>query len=122
MLLTALSSVVLYFAQAAPDAAQPPAPPKLERVVVPSEKIDTSLTTTPEVKGKTVSPLVVTPQVKPQASAQVQRNTVVCHTEPVLGSMFPKKICATQGEIAERRANDQEQLREWTALRPYKAN
>ena len=47
---------------------------------------------------------------------------VVCHSEPVLGSMFPKKVCASRQAIAERRDQDQAELRKWTALRPGVSN
>ena len=47
---------------------------------------------------------------------------VVCHSEPVLGSMFPKKVCASRGALAERRDQDQADLRKWTALRPGVSN
>ncbi|HEX5263351.1 MAG TPA: hypothetical protein VFW13_07480, partial [Phenylobacterium sp.] len=70
--------------------------------------------------GKTVSPVVVTPI--PQPTFEAKKNTVVCHDEQVLGSMFPKKVCATETQRAERRSEDQEQLRQWTALKPYKSN
>lgn len=109
-MLIALTAAIVYFAQGAPDTAQPPAatqaPTPAEAAAAPN--------------GKTVSPLTVSPQAKPKP--QVSKNTVVCHEEPVLGSHFPKKICATVAQFDERRAQDQEQLREWVALRPYKAN
>jgi|GEM_PF-2440701 len=49
-------------------------------------------------------------------------NEVLCHEELPMGSRFKVKICATRRQYAERRQFDQEQLREWTALRPYKGN
>ncbi|HEY3948340.1 hypothetical protein [Phenylobacterium sp.] len=102
-MLFALGVAVAFLTQAAPDAAQPPAaalPP------VPAAS----------PAGKTVSPLVVTPQAKP--TVKVEQNTYVCHREKVLGSMFPKKVCATKAQISERRAEDQEQVREWVRVRP----
>ncbi|MBS0332464.1 MAG: hypothetical protein JSS35_06835 [Proteobacteria bacterium] len=120
VLLTALTSVVLYFAQAAPESAPAPAAPVISRVVTPGDGASAPLSVTASVKPREVSPLVVTPEAKP--NTEVTKNTVVCRTEPVLGSLFPKKICATREAREERRNLDQEQLREWTALRPYKSN
>lgn len=107
MLLLLSAATVVYFAQAAPEAAQaPPSPSPAEAAAAPN--------------GKTVSPLTVTPGLKP--NIDVRKNTVVCHEEPVLGSHFPKKVCATQAQLDQRTREDQEQVREWQALRPYKAN
>jgi hypothetical protein len=45
---------------------------------------------------------------------------VVCHREPVLGSLFPKEVCARREDIAERRRADQKYVRDSQALRPWK--
>jgi hypothetical protein len=50
---------------------------------------------------------------KKQAEADKDPNEVLCHSEPVLGSLFPAKICATRRELAERRRNDQEVARKF---------
>jgi hypothetical protein len=130
--LFALTAAAFLFAQAtpgaaqadaAPAAAQPAAGPKLTKAApAPEGASDTPLVVTPSVKSKTVSPLVVTPQVQPQTNAEVQKSTVVCRTEPVLGSMFPKKVCATKGELKDRRDQDQAEVRKMQALRPYVSN
>ncbi|HEY3951303.1 hypothetical protein [Phenylobacterium sp.] len=121
-MLLALTAAAVLFAQATPDAA-PAAGPKLTKAAPAPEGVsDTPLVVTPSVKSKTVSPLVVTPQVKPQTSAEVQKSTVVCRTEPVLGSMFPKKVCATKAELKDRRDQDQAEVRKMQALRPYVSN
>ncbi|MFI4965087.1 MAG: hypothetical protein ACHP9T_06940 [Caulobacterales bacterium] len=88
------------FAQAAPSAAQAPAA--------------RTASGTPNV----VAPVTVERKRAPDAAAK----EVVCHTEPVLGSLFPKKICASREAFAERRREDQEQLREWSAIKPLKSN
>ena len=59
------------------------------------------------VTGKKVSPGAPDPK------------EIVCHREPVLGSLFPKEICARREDIAERRRQDQKDTREATNLRPY---
>jgi hypothetical protein len=38
-------------------------------------------------------------------------NQVVCHSETVMGSLFPKKVCASRGALAERERSDQAQVR-----------
>ena len=35
---------------------------------------------------------------------------IVCHTEYVTGSMFPKKTCRSEREIADRRAEERENI------------
>src|SRR6202000_2856612 len=50
------------------------------------------------------------------------QNEVVCRSETVLGTLFPKRFCATRGEMAERTRQDQDQLRKDTSLRPYDIN
>jgi hypothetical protein len=40
----------------------------------------------------------------------------------VLGSLFPKEICAKREDIAQRRREDQQYVRETQALRPFKSN
>jgi hypothetical protein len=128
MLLNALTSVVLFFAQAAPGAATPPAadPPheaaRISRVVVTSGSPETPLTSTAEVKDKTVSPLVVTPRQQRELQDEIAKRQLICHTEPVIGSLFPKKICATKEELADRTATDQAEVRKAQALRPYQSN
>lgn len=103
-MLLALTAAVI-FAQAAPDAAQPPA---ALQAPAPAEAAASN--------GRTVSPLTVAPLPKPKV--EVARDTVVCRTEPTLGSLFPKKVCMTKGQMDERRRVDQENVREWTRPPP----
>ncbi|MBS0332621.1 MAG: hypothetical protein JSS35_07625, partial [Proteobacteria bacterium] len=42
--------------------------------------------------GPTASPLTVTP--RPTDKVEVQKRRLICHDEQVLGTLFPKKICA----------------------------
>jgi len=67
--------------------------------------------------GTAVSPVTVTP--KPSEKVDVAKRTLVCQSEQVLGTMFPKKVCATKEELADRRAFDQAETRKAQALRPY---
>ena len=52
-----------------------------------------------------VSPLTVTG--KKQVEADKDPNETICHSENVIGSRFPKKVCATRRELAERKQQDQ---------------
>ena len=89
----AFAAIVLFF-QAAPAAT--PVPAK----------------TAPAAEtGHAVSGVTVT--AKTPKSEEAAQNTVVCHSEPVLGSLFPKKVCATVRETADRKKNDQEVARDF---------
>jgi hypothetical protein len=57
--------------------------------------------------SNSVAPLTVTS--RKQQSGDLDPNQVTCHSEPVLGSLFPKKVCATRREASERKQNDQQQ-------------
>jgi hypothetical protein len=57
--------------------------------------------------SNSVAPLTVTS--RKQQSGDLDPNQVTCHSEPVLGSLFPKKVCATRRETSERKQNDQQQ-------------
>jgi hypothetical protein len=94
-----LTASILFF-QAAPTAVTTAA---------------TAASAAPPAAGS-VSPLTVTGK---KADAEKQ---VVCHSEPVLGSLFPKTVCASRQAQAERTRDDQEQVREMTALKPFKSN
>jgi hypothetical protein len=91
----AILAATVLFAQAAPAAT--PAPP-----------------TAPA--GNTVSPATVTGK----KASTVDPKQVVCRREAVLGTLFPKEVCATRQEMTERTRLDQQQTREATNLRPYK--
>ena len=45
---------------------------------------------------------------------------MICHKEPVIGSLFPKEVCARRDEIAERRRVDQATTRNAQAQRPWR--
>jgi hypothetical protein len=62
----------------------------------------------------TVTPAVVNGKKAPDP------NQVICRSEPVLGTLFPKKTCATRAELADRAAQDQKATREATSIRPYR--
>jgi hypothetical protein len=94
-------AAAILLAQAAPALAQTDAPSP------PPAKV-----------GKDVGGVTVTgKKVAPGAPDQKE---IVCHREPVLGSLFPKEICARREDIAERRRVDQQNTREATNLRPYR--
>jgi hypothetical protein len=111
-MLGALFTVAALFAQAAPDSAPAASPP------ASTAPATATASTPPPAHG--VSGVTVT--AKPKAKGDVDQKEVVCHSEAVLGSMFPKKVCASRGDIAERRNVDQAEVRRWTALRPGVGN
>jgi len=94
MFTATLAATILFF-QAAPAAAPAPTP-----VNAPAPD-----------PNRTVSGVTVTGKTK--QSEEAAQNVVVCHNEPVLGSMFPKKVCATVRENKERQRNDQEAARDF---------
>lgn len=63
--------------------------------------------------GKTVSPLVVTPQAKPNRRQAANPDEVICQNEVPVGSRFPVKVCAKRSEFAERTRQQQELIRDW---------
>jgi hypothetical protein len=71
----------------------------------------------PATAGKNLGGVTVTG--KKVAPGAPDPKEVVCHREPVLGSLFPKEVCARREDIAERRRVDQQTTRETQALRPY---
>jgi hypothetical protein len=99
-MISALLIAAAMFAQAAPASdPSPPAPPAAQ-------------------SPKDLSGVTVTAKKK----TDVDQKEVVCHSEAVLGSMFPKKVCASREAFAERRNVDQAEVRRWTALRPGSSN
>lgn len=66
--------------------------------------------------SSTVSPVTVASK---RASSKGDGSEMVCRTEPVLGTLFPKRICARRDEVAARTRLDQKEVREMTNLRPY---
>jgi hypothetical protein len=93
--------------QAAPVAAQTDAPYPAAAVPSPPPATASKNVGGVTVTGKKVSPGAPDPK------------EIVCHREPVLGSLFPKEVCARREDIAERRRLDQATTRETQALRPY---
>ena len=112
-MLTVLIAAAI-FAQATPAAG--PSPEDSPAVVIGPR---TPAAAAPN--GKTVSPLIIEPDAKAPAP-DIKKYTLVCHDEPVLGTLFPKKICATQAQINDRRDIDQDTVRKMQALRPGKSN
>jgi hypothetical protein len=41
---------------------------------------------------------------------KVNKEGLICHSEPVLGSRIPKKVCSTPAEAADRAQQDQMML------------
>ncbi|THD65049.1 hypothetical protein [Phenylobacterium sp.] len=107
-MLSALFVAGAMLAQAQPFPAGPPeaAPPPAPAAAAQS--------------GKTVSPLVIAPDTTDKPAPSLKKYVLVCRDEAVLGTLFPKKVCATQAQFAERQREDQKEVREWQALRPYK--
>ena len=125
-MLSALAAIVI-LAQATPDAAasavsvKPPTRVAATRsAVAPAPAAD--FTTSAEIKDKTVSPVTVSPETQRKLKDEVAKRELVCTNEKVIGSLFPKQVCATKEEFAERRAYDQAELKRAQALRPYKVN
>ena len=106
-MLTALIAAAI-FAQAAPAAG--PSPDDSRVVAAGSSGSNAA------PGGKTVSPLLIAPVAKPSAS-DIQKYTMVCHNETVLGSMFPKKVCASQAQSTERRDIDQAAVRQMEVIK-----
>jgi hypothetical protein len=98
-MISAILAAAVLFAQAAPASA-PPA------------------SAAPPTSGKDVSPVVVTGK-RPSTDIGDGKE-VICHDEKVLGTLFPKKICARREDVLDRKRADQAELRRNTALRPWK--
>jgi len=63
--------------------------------------------TPPAAATDTVSPATVTAAPK---AAPANKPRVVCRTEPVTGSMFPKKTCYTTDDMAQRKQDERANL------------
>jgi hypothetical protein len=61
--------------------------------------------------GHAVSGVTVTG--KQALTDEQAANAVVCHDEPVLGSRFPKRVCATRRALDERKEGDKEVARDF---------
>jgi hypothetical protein len=55
----------------------------------------------------TVSPATVTATAK---DAKANKPRLICKTEPVTGSMFPKKTCYASDDMAQRRQDERANL------------
>jgi hypothetical protein len=71
--------------------------------------------TPPAPAPAAVSPVIV----KGQKPSVAEDNQVICHSEKVIGSLFPRQVCATKAQLADRRFQDRQDLERGTALRPY---
>jgi hypothetical protein len=67
--------------------------------------------------SSTVSPVTVNGS---PTAVKAHGSEMVCRDEPVLGTLFPKRICASRDQFAERQREDQKEARESTNLRPFK--
>ena len=72
----------------------------------------------PATSGKDVTSVVVTGK-RPSTDIGDGKE-VICHNETVLGTLFPKRICARREEILDRKRADQAEVRRDQALRPWK--
>ena len=59
---------------------------------------------TPDAGSPPAAAPAATPKVK------VNRDGMVCHTEEVLGSRIPKKVCMSPAEAEDRARQDQQNL------------
>lgn len=102
--------VVAFLSLAAPAAAQATDPAggaaPTAAAAAPSSK---------DVSGVTVT-------AKKAAPGTLDPKEVICHREPVLGSLFPKEVCASREARAERTREDQQELRDSLLYRPLKAH
>ena len=108
-MLGALLTVAVLFAQAAPQSAPASAAPPAS--IAPAA-------TRPSANG--VSGVTVTGKLRQRDDGDPKE--VVCHSELPIGSRFPQKVCARREDIADRRNQDQQEVRRWTALRPGSGN
>jgi hypothetical protein len=76
-------------------------------------------TSVPAAAPAPVSPVTVNGKHQKLDDASVAKDTMVCESEQVLGTLFKKKICATREEMADHRAVSQEELKKIQAYRPY---
>jgi len=68
----------------------------------------------PPASGRGLSGVTVTgAQAKHRA---LDPKEIVCHREPVMGSLFPKEVCARREEFADRQRTDQAETRRTQAL------
>jgi hypothetical protein len=66
----------------------------------------------PDAAGAQV-PMAAAPAAPAPVAAKgpkVNKDGLVCHTEEVLGSRIPKRICFTPEQLADRKQQDQETL------------
>jgi hypothetical protein len=97
-MIAAILVASMMFAEAAPSAAPP------------ASKTPTS------VSGVTVTGEASKKRAPPDPKE------VVCHKEPVMGSLFPKTICAQRQEVAQRTREDQKDIRDMLQYNPLKSN
>lgn len=57
------------------------------------------------------SPTEPAPAAQTQAADASAKSDVVCHTEQVTGSRFPKKVCRSRAEMEAQKQDDQDALR-----------
>jgi hypothetical protein len=86
-MISAIFAAAILMAQSTPAAASAPTP------------------STP-----VVAPAAPSATVNVAKGPKVNKDGLVCHTEPVLGSRIPKKVCMTPAEAADRAQQDQMML------------
>jgi hypothetical protein len=95
-------------ALAAPAAAQTTSPADPPTVATLAPKA-------PPTSSKNLSGVTVTAK---KAASDLDQKEVVCHKEAVLGSLFPKQVCATREARAERTRQDRKDLEDSLLYRP----
>ncbi len=50
------------------------------------------------------------------------KDSLVCHEETLVGSRFPKKICAPKKAVDERTKEDRQQVEQWQSVNPLHVN
>jgi hypothetical protein len=88
----------------------------LTAVVLLGQAAPAAATADPAAKppAGAVSGVTVTSKAQEtQAQADAKADTVTCHSEQVIGSLFPKKVCSTRRQQADRRAADKEVARDF---------
>ena len=85
-MISAIFAVAILMAQSTPAAAAP----------IPSTPV--------------VAPAAPSATVNVAKGPKVNKDGLVCRSEPVLGSRIPKKVCMTPAEAADRAQQDQMML------------
>ncbi len=71
--------------------------------------VATILATGPTAAAETAAPPAVADKAKSEAET-ARGDEVVCRTEQVLGTRFPRRVCRTRAAIAAQRETDQAEI------------